>query len=778
MGGMITIHHLDFTDALVAKITETVKAEPDISRRQLSQRICEWMNWRSPNGKLREVGCRKALVELHRRKLIELPDCAEYSFHTRRAKPLELPSLFPVDCSLAQLGPVELVPIHSASSKNSRIWRALFDAYHYLGSGPLCGAQLRYLVWSERFGWLGGLSFSASAWRVRCRDEFIGWSEEARKHTLQLVVNNSRFLVLPKVKVPGLASHVLAQCCQRLADDWQQRYSYRPVLLETFVQRGRFSGTCYRAANWQPVGATTGRGRQGAGATTKDVYLYPLCDDWKPSLCSLADGTISTRQRPPEREPADWMEEEFGGAALGDKRLVERLMQLGEAFFSMPTANIPQACATQAGTKAAYRFFDNDQVSMDAILAPHFEATEQRLRNHELVLVAQDTSTLNYTHHPETSGLGPINTLKDKNIGLLLHDTMAFTPEGTPLGLLDVQLWARDEAEKGKRHKRHSKAIEEKESFKWLKSYRSVCAVQARCPRTQLIVMADREADIHELFAEHIQIRKSAELLIRAEKSRNRNVADDQAQIQRLWSCTAAREVAGIVELMVPPRKDRPSRLARLEVRFAPVTLKAPQRKSHLPDVPIHAVQAKEIGAPASVDDPLEWMLLSTLPVSTFEEAQTALARYARRWGIEIYHRVLKSGCRIEDRQLGAARRLENCLAIDMVVAWRIHHLTWLGRETPDMPCTVFFEDAQWKALVGFIHQTPAVPTIPPTLREAITMVATLGGFLNRKSDGEPGTETIWRGLQRLDDITKAYIAFVLRPQPPPPAVSSHSGYG
>jgi hypothetical protein len=453
-------------------------------------------------------------------------------------------------------------------------------------------------------------------------------------------------------------------------------------------------------------------------------------------------------------------------------------MQLGEAFFAMPMANIPQACATQAATKAAYRFFDNDQVRMEAILQPHFEATEQRIGNHPIVLVAQDTSTLNYTHHPMTEGLGPINTIKDKNIGLLLHDTMAFTPQGTPLGLFDVQCWARDPAEAGKRHRRYDKTIEEKESYKWLKSYRNVCAVQARCPKTQLIVMADREADIHELFAEYLQTRKRAELLIRAEKSRNRNIADDQLQIQRLWPCMQALKPAGTVELMVLPRQDRPSRTAILEVRFAPVTLKAPRRKSSMPDVAIYAVYAKEIDAPADVEEPIEWMLLSTLPVTTFQEAQIALARYARRWGIEIYHRVLKSGCRIEDRQLGAARRLENCLAIDMVVAWRIHHLTWLGRETPDMPCTVFFDDAEWKALVGFMHQTPVAPAKPPTLKEAIVMVASLGGFLNRKSDGEPGTETIWRGLQRLDDITKAYIAFVLRPQSPSPAVSFNPGYG
>ena len=643
---MITIHHLEFTETLVAKIGQTIAEQPRISRRRLSQEICTWMNWRSPNGKLREMSCRKALVELHRRKLIELPDCPAYAFRNRRAQPPDLPSLFALDCSLAELGPVDLIPIRSAASKNSRIWNALLGAFHYLGSGPLCGAQLRYLIWSERFGWLGGLSFSASAWRVRCRDEFIGWSETARQHSLQRVVNNSRFLIAPMVKVPGLASHVLSQCCRRLADDWQQRYAYRPVLLETFVERGRFTATSYRAANWHYVGATTGRGRQGAGSVTKDVYLYPLREDWKTTLCSLPDGTISSRAPVPQREPADWMEEEFGAADLGDQRLVGRLMQLGEAFFAKPTANIPQACTTQAATKAAYRFFDHDQVSMEAILQPHYEATEQRLGNHPMVLVAQDTSSLNYTHHPMTEGLGPINTIRDKNIGLLLHDTLAFTPQGTPLGLLDVQCWARDPAEAGKRHQRYGKSIEEKESYKWLKSYRRVCAVQARCPQTQLIVMADREADIYELFVEHRQTRKRAELLIRAEKSRNRTLTDEEQQIQRLWPFLEASPLAGTVELRVLPRPGRRARTATLEVRFAPVTLKAPKRKHRMPEVAIYAVQAKEINAPADVEEPIEWMLLSTLPVDSFAEAQITLSRYARRWGIEVYHRVLKSGCR------------------------------------------------------------------------------------------------------------------------------------
>jgi hypothetical protein len=773
---MITLHKLPFTSDLLARITQAIQDDPKISRRQLSVRICEWMDWRRPNGKPRDMACRKALLILHRRKEIVLPDCDELLFQARQVQPLNLPAPFPVSMPLDELGPVELIPIHSASSHNARVWRTLFDAHHYLGSGPLCGAQLRYLVWSERFGWLGGLSFSAAAWRVRCRDEYIGWSEEARQHTLQQVVNNSRFLILPTVNVPGLASHILAQCCKRLANDWHERYAYRPVLLETFVDLSRFSGTCYQAANWQHVGATTGRGRQDTGTTKKKVFLYPLCKDWQQTLCSLPDGTVSTRSIPRKTEPAHWMEEEFGGAKLGDKRLVDRLMQLGESFFARPTANIPEACMNTAATKAAYRFFDNNDVTMEAILAPHFQATEARLHHHKLVLVAQDTSSLNYTHHGATTGLGPINTTKDQGVGLLLHDTMAFTPEGTPLGLLDVQLWARDAANAGQSKQRKTKSIEDKESFKWLKSYRSVCAVQARCPNTRLVVVADREADIYELFADSVQIRKSAELLIRAEKTRSRSIVDDQDEIQKLWPYMESLEASGIIELTVPPRHDRPTRMASLEIRFTGLTLKAPHKKK-LPDIPVHVVYAKEINPPVTVDEPLEWMLISSMPVTTFEQAQTALSHYARRWGIEVYHRVLKSGCRIEDRQLGTATRLENCLAIDMVVAWRIQHLTWLGRETPDLPCTVFFEHTEWQALVGFIKQTPQIPSEPPTLHAAMIMVATLGGFLGRKSDGNPGTETLWRGLQRLDDITRAYIAFVVQPQTTTP-VSSPPTYG
>ena len=188
-----------------------------------------------------------------------------------------------------------------------------------------------------------------------------------------------------------------------------------------------------------------------------------------------------------------------------------------------------------------------------------------------------------------------------------------------------------------------------------------------------------------------------------------------------------------------------------MSIRHAGVSMLAPTGHTG-PPIPVWAVLAQEQDAPASVK-PLEWMLLTTVPVTSFEQATEKLIWYARRWGIEVLHRTLKSGCRIEKRQFGQADRIEACLAIDLVVAWRIYYLNKLGREVPQAPCTVYFEEAEWKALMVFTTNNPVAPPQPPTLRDALRRVAALGGFLGRKSDGEPGTQTLWIGLQRLDDI-------------------------
>jgi len=699
------------------------------------------------------MSCRVALLRLHHQGIIKLPECnSKPSFQSRVEGQWPLASIGSVGCDLKELGEVELIRVGSRRSKAARIWNGLMGRYHYLGGGPLCGAQMRYLIKSSCHGWLGGVSFSGAAWRVGVRDSWIGWSEAARKRHLSKVVCNSRFLILPQVKVPNLASHVLSLSVKKLPQDWFERYGFEPVLLETFVERDRFHGSCYRAANWQYAGSTCGRGRQDRARTNsvpvKDVYLFPLRKDARRVLCDEPMSSVMKSEPKEGKGVEDWAEEEFGAADLGDKRLTNRLVSLVRDFYARPQASIPQACQSRTKTKAAYRFFEHPRMSMDKVLEQHYESTLARASKEEVVLAVQDTTTLNYTAHPATENLGPIGYRLDRGMGLILHDTMAFNRDGIPLGLLDVQCWSRDGKDFGKKKRRHEVSIEEKESHKWLISYRKVAEVQKRCPQTIFVSVGDREADIYEFFALALEGSAGPKLLVRA--SQNRVLAQEQGHV---WEKVNEQKMAGIQEVQVPRRGKRPARIAQLEVRFAEITLKPPIRKPNLQELTIWAVLAQEVDAPED-GEPIEWMLLSTCPVTNFEEAIEKLSWYAIRWGIEVYHRTLKSGCKIEERQLGRADRIETCLGIDMVVAWRIVHLTKLGRETPDVPCTVFFEEAEWKALNTYITRNPTPPEHPPSLREAMRMVASLGGFLGRKSDGEPGTKSLWIGLQRLDDLT------------------------
>jgi Druantia protein DruA/Transposase Tn5 dimerisation domain/Transposase DNA-binding len=762
----------EFSDADITAIEQAIGGKPGISRRALSREICDRLGWYSIDGKPKQMSCRVALLKLERGGHIRLP--APRVFTARRqAQAMEAAAqTVLIQCRLEKLQPIELVPIRSGNRAHSKIWNGLMEQYHPLGPGPLCGAQLRYLIRGVNGEWLGGLAFSAAAWRLQARDEWIGWNAEARKQNLHRVAANSRFLILPHVRVTHLASHVLGLAVGRLQEDWKQRYGDELLLLETFVDTEHYRGTCYRASNWIEVGKTQGRGRQDGKhnrpSSVKRIFMYALDAQAKQQLCRAEiQPPIQPRPRPPA---SDWAEEEFGNARLGHERLRRRLLTIARDFYARPQAQIPQACQSRARTKAAYRFFQHPETTMDALLEPHIEATQQRLRKEKIVLAVQDTTSLNYSTHPATHDLGPIGSSPDGIIGLIVHDTMAFSVEGTPLGLLDVQCWARNGEEFGKKHQRKQLPIEQKESSKWLQSFRHVDQVQQQCPETTLVSVGDREADIYELF--HLALEKSSgpKLLVRAEQ--DRLLADGQGH---LWTIVQQQPRVGLQQLHVPRRHQRASRQAQLEIRFAEVTLKPPYGKARYGSLTLWAILAQEVNAPVGIE-PLAWMLLTTCRVETFNDAIEKLNWYTKRWCIEIYHRTLKSGCKIEERQLGAAIRIEACLAIDMVVAWRVYHLTKLGREVPDVPCTVFFEHAEWIALTAFITQNPVPPAQPPSLHQAIRMVASLGGFLGRKGDGEPGTKSLWLGLQRLDDITAT--AKIYNPKLRPPPVSSASSYG
>lgn len=450
-----------------------------------------------------------------------------------------------------------------------------------------------------------------------------------------------------------------------------------------------------------------------------------------------------------------WAQIEFGNAALGDKRRRERLMQVASALGRRPTASLPEAAnGDEAALKGMYRFFDNDCVEHQAILDSHLGATLKRLQAVETVLAVQDSTEVYWTHGAE--GLGALRGGREgsNHEGCLVHTTLAMTPERVPLGLLQQQLWRRigpprngDQAQR---------PIEDKESQKWLKSLEAVVAAREACPTTHLVSVGDREADVYDLFL--VPRPEGVDLLVRART--DRQVAQAKTKLR---DYLAGAEVGATVSVQVRSRDDRPARTAHLSVRWRQATLYPPHKRAaeKLPRVMVCAVLARE-EAPPKGAEPIEWLLLTTLAVDSPQEALRCLEWYSCRWGIEVWHKVLKSGCQIEERELQTADRLIRCLAVYSVVAWYVLYATMLARHVPDQPCTVLLDEDQWQALYCVVHETSVLPTTPPTLRQAIRWIAKLGGFLGRKGDGEPGIKSLWQGLQRLFDMTIMYRA--LRP--------------
>jgi hypothetical protein len=755
------------TPELGKKLTEL--SAQGWSRRRLAQYVCETLNWRGPGGQFQLMEARKLLRQLEKKHQLELQPVERT---VPKAKPVPAYTAEPIVVEkLAEVGEVELVLLPPGPSPQGLLWRSIL-AHHPLGAGPLCGAQLRYLIRSPK-GLLGAMAFSAAAQHVRVRDDWIGWTRRAQIHHRHRVVNNSRFLILPNVEVPCLASHALSLAAGRLPRDWKERYGYEPVLLESYVDTSEHLGFCYYVANWDCLGETQGRGRQDAkhqkSLPPKRVFVYPLRRDARKQLCQ--EPPI-----PPSHHPAShWTEQECGRARL-PQRLRQRLQVMLGDFFARPTANIPQACGSWVKAKAAYRFFKNPQVKKDFILESHFEATAARVAEHPVVLAVQDTTFLDYSTHPQTKDLGPIGSKsKDQSLGLVVHGTMAFTPSGLPLGLIDLQSWARDPEDFGKRHRRKELPIDQKESFKWIQSFRQTKVLQERCRDTHLISVGDRESDIYELFLEATWP-GAPDLVVRAERDR----ALSQEEHQLLWAKMEQEPVQASYKLEVTAGKNRTARTAHLDIRFAEVTLKPPQRLSHKPPVKLWAVYAVEAGTEPNAKEKLEWMLLTTLEVKSVEDALRIIDYYKQRWGIERFHKVLKSGCRIEDRQLGTADRLEACLALDAMVAWRIYYCCHLAREVPEAPCTIFFEEEEWKAATAFVSRQRQPADQEPTLKEMVELVAGLGGWMGRSCDDPPGTEVLWRGFQTLDIITDAWNAFgpEAKPTTPKPTVPSYLDSG
>ena len=469
-----------------------------------------------------------------------------------------------------------------------------------------------------------------------------------------------------------------------------------------------------------------------------------------------------------------WAEEEFEKVDLGDKRLNQRLVKLCDSFSEAPESPMNQACQDWSETKSAYRFFRNETVDAGQIMAAHRDKTAIRAANHKTILAIQDTSYLIYTNHPKKKGLGEISMKKGKNIeniysrGLVMHTCFAITTQGTPLGLLNQKIFAREPRPE---HERRSKggnqdriAVEQKESYRWIEALEATREIAGE---TQIVTVCDRECDFYDFFK--AANKNGSTVLVRASQNRiiNRKSRYSEKEIEKLWDHLASQRGIGSYEVEVSAvtkskhSQGRIARTALMEIKIADFKMNPPRNhpkhgKEALEDLHLYAVHALEKNPPEG-EEPVEWMLITNQPVENLDAAIEQVRWYSLRWRIEMFFKVLKSGFRVEACRLGTADRLIRYLMLMSIVAWRLFMITLIARTNPSEPCSQFLSKVEWTVLTIKSSRATAAPTLAPTIADAVILIAKLGGYLARKCDGPPGTLALWRGWKRLTDLTEGW---------------------
>ena len=616
------------------------------------------------------------------------------------------------------------------------------------------GRQVRYLVGSAH-GWLGAAGFSAAALRVAARERWIGWDDEGRRAHLDRVVCLSRFLIRPSVHCPHLASHVLGRILRRLPGDFEQRYGYRPYLVESFADEG-YDGTCLRAANFLRIGTTEGRGRQDRehrrAKSVKTVLVRELERSWRTKL-GVAHVDHAPSLHPGEGLNAqDWAENEFGGAPLGDKRLSARLVKSAGLLAAYPGQKI-NASSDSAGNEIAgfYRLVEapaQSEITVANILAPHRERTIGRMRGQRTVLAIQDGTDLNFSRRPGCEGLQLVgkNQTGATSLGLHLHATLVVTGRACRS---ECSGWAST-------HRPSSR-----------KSRTSVARPSA----------GSTDSTISPTPCARSAARRGCSAY--ATGRRTCSSCSTRSAVARVWSLWRAPSMTGCSQRGKPKlfavmsagdpdalidveiegltarpkssrkkaRAARQKRLASCELRFRRVTLPATHAVPGAEPVSLYAVHVREV-APPEGEEPVQWFLLSTVEVRTARDAADIVGFYLQRWRIEDWFRILKSGCRVEFLLFRTAERLQRAIAINAVIAWRIMVMTLLGRQVPECEPQLMFTDQELAFLRDYA--TRYALQAPERLGDAVRLVAHLGGYRDRKHDPDPGNQIMWHGQTRL----------------------------
>ena len=436
----------------------------------------------------------------------------------------------------------------------------MLHTHHPLQCDRSPGASLNCWIESSRHGRLGGLGWSSAGWRQASRDRWIGWSESARREHLHELVRQSRFLILPGVRVPNLASHALSKASVVLAEEWRRAYGAVPLLEYTYVDPSR-AGICYRAAGWSRCAASTsGRPPGGRQTLPKAVWMHPLAKRWRQSLCAESGLRLpiwsGSRHLP---EHADWADREYGARTLGDARLRRRLVVMGRAWEARPGASLPQLFATPAQQKGAYRLLSNPRVTEDHVLDAHRQSTVERCRLEPLVLAVQDTTMLNYAGLAATKGLSSLGGGGAGVQGLPVHLTLAVTPACRPLGVLELNARFRSEA---------PEQAEQSERQRWLAGLDRTAELAGLCPDTRVVAVCDREADMFSMLERASEL--GLELLVRSSRGAKRTALADSGDVPKdLWKLLASQPASSLIDLPISASggvRARKARIARLEV--------------------------------------------------------------------------------------------------------------------------------------------------------------------------------------------------------------------
>jgi hypothetical protein len=446
-----------------------------------------------------------------------------------------------------------------------------------------------------------------------------------------------------------------------------------------------------------------------------------------------------------------WARTEMAGVEGWDQRCRGSLERICEQVLARPEESFSAACGPGL-RQAGCRIFSAEQMSVEKLLAGHVAQTVQRCQEQEEVIVAQDTTELNYTTHKGAKGLGPINA-HPASRGLLMHTALALTVEGVPVGLLSQETWARDPATFGTAAQRRRRPVVEKESQQWLTGLQGVAEALPAGPR--VVLVQDREADVFAFLGAprpaHI------ELIVRVCQPRRVEVeraAGREDGPRTVLAAARQAPVLGHVQVQVPRKPGQPEREAVLELAASAVQVQAPRRRTA--DVPagslaLWVVRATELEPPTG-SKPIEWILLTTVLIASFAAACRCVHDYALRWRVERFHYTLKQGCTVERLQFEAAHSLKNALALYSIVAWRLLWLTYTARQQPQAPATELMAPLELRVLAE------ATQGAVSTAREAIRAIAQLGGFPTNPSAKEPGVKVLWRGLRRLEAMVEGWV--------------------